>query len=449
MKRFFYHSFRIFSANQKRIKKRFTVGGAFVLCGLAVTALFGLDTSRMMIYQAFSFLFALIIISLTSSLFFRASFSVRRIIPRYGTVGVTLKYRFMVDNESAKTQTGLSLLEDLGETIPTYKEFLEAREPNEEKRNWFDRHVGYFRWQWITLRKLKGRVRERPLPLIKSGKTVEIQSEVLPFHRGRLFLAGVTITRKDPFGLVKKSLTVRANETVQVLPKRYSLPAIQLPGIKKYQQGGVAMTSSVGESEDFVSLRDYRVGDPMRRIHWKSWAKMGKPIVKEYQEEYLVRHALILDTFLDSAFSDIFEEGVSVAASFASSMQTMEALLDLMFVGEESYCFTAGRALSSMERILEILSSVRLCRDKPFHTLRRSVINRISLISGCVCILLSWDEERKNFIDQLKRHSIPVLVFVIGDSTMSDPLDLGPMKDTPRSLHRLEVGKIEEGLSKI
>ncbi len=431
------------------MKKRFTVGGAFVLCGLAITASFGLDTSRMMIYQVFTFLFALMAVSYTYSLFFRAGFSVKRIIPRFGTVGVPLRYELVVRNESAKTQTGLSLLEDLGENIPTYKEFVESLEPNEESRNWFDRYVGYYRWQWIISRKLRGGVQERILPYMKPGKTVSIQSEVVPFHRGRLYLTGVTISRKDPFGLVKTSLTVRENQAVQVLPKRYPIRAIQFPGTKKYQQGGVAMTSSVGESGDFVSLRDYRVGDPMRRIHWKSWAKIGKPIVKEYQEEYFVRHALVLDTFTDSDFSEVFEAGISVAASFASSIQTMESLLDLMFVGGKSYCFTAGRALSSMERILEILSAVRLCRDKPFHTLRRSVINRISMMSGCICILLSWDEERRDFIDQLKRYGIPLLVLVVGDSKMPDPLDLGPMKDKPSALHRLEVGKIEEGLSKI
>jgi len=449
MKRFLYQIFRVFSATQSRMKKRFTVGGAFVLCGLAVTALFGLDTSRMMIYQAFTFLFALMVVSYAHSLFFRAEFSVKRIIPRFGTVGEPLRYQLVVTNESARTQTGLSLLEDLGESFPTYEEFIASREPDEENRNGFDRYVGYYRWQWIISRKTKGGVKEQSLPFMKSGKTVEIQSEVIPFHRGRLYLTGVTIARKDPFGLMKTSLTVRENQAVQVLPKRYPIRAIQFPGIKKYQRGGVAMTSSVGESEDFVSLRDYRAGDPMRRIHWKSWAKIGKPIVKEYQEEYFVRHALVLDTFLDSDFSEVFEAGVSVAASFASSIQTMESLLDLMFVGGESYCFTAGRALSSKARILEILASVRLCRDKPFHTLSGSVVNRISMLSGCICILLSWDDERRDFIDQLKRHGIPLLVLVVGDANMPDPLDLGPMKDTPSTLHRLELGKIKEGLSRI
>jgi hypothetical protein len=51
-----------------------------------------------------------------------------------------------------------------------------------------------------------------------------------------------------------------------VLPRRYPLPPIALPGGMKYQQGGVAMASHIGQSEEFVSLREYRHGDPPRHI---------------------------------------------------------------------------------------------------------------------------------------------------------------------------------------
>jgi uncharacterized protein (DUF58 family) len=57
------------------------------------------------------------------------------------------------------------------------------------------------------------------------------------------------------------------------------------------------MASNIGQSEEFVSLREYRRGDPPRHIHWRSWAKAGKPIVKEFEDEFFVRHALVLDTF--------------------------------------------------------------------------------------------------------------------------------------------------------
>jgi uncharacterized protein (DUF58 family) len=80
---------------------------------------------------------------------------------------------------------------------------------------------------------------------------------------------------------------------VLILPRRYPLPAIALPGTAKYHEGGVALAASVGQSEEYVALRDYRHGDPLRHIHWRSWARVGKPVVKEFEDEFFVRHALM------------------------------------------------------------------------------------------------------------------------------------------------------------
>jgi len=272
-------------------------------------------------------------------------------------------------------------------------------------------------------------------------------------NRGYLRLKGITVCRPDPFGLFYAFITVPVSQSLLILPKQYNLPPIRLPGSRKYQSGGVALTSSIGESEEFVSLRDYRPGDSLRRIHWKSWAKIGKPVVKEFQDEFFVRHALILDTFEShSAHSalenQIFEEAVSVAASFACSIQTHESLLDLIFVGTETYCFTAGRGLSHTDKILEILASVRICREKPFSLLPPTVTERAAMLSGCICILLSWDKERKDFIRQLRVLNVPVLVLIITDS--SEPIsDPGPMADKPQYFHQIEISRIQEGLSKL
>ena len=74
----------------------------------------------------------------------------------------------------------------------------------------------------------------------------------------------------------------------------------------RYQEGGVALAANIGRSEEFVSLREYRHGDPVRHIHWRSWAKTGKPIVKEFEDEFFVRHALVLDTFTDEPNSEVW-----------------------------------------------------------------------------------------------------------------------------------------------
>ena len=99
----------------------------------------------------------------------------------------------------------------------------------------------------------------------------------------------------------------------------------------------------MGDSEEFVALRDYRPGDPLKRIHWRTWARIGRPVVREYQDEFFVRHALVFDTFL-SAPTPAFEEAVSVAASFACTVGTQESLLDLLFVGPRPTVSPPGAA---------------------------------------------------------------------------------------------------------
>ncbi|NJL59917.1 MAG: DUF58 domain-containing protein [Desulfobacteraceae bacterium] len=105
-------------------------------------------------------------------------------------------------------------------------------------------------------------------------------------------------------------------------------------------------------------------------------AKTGKPVVREYQSEFFVRHALILDTFQQERYSQNFEDAVSLAASIACTVQTQETLLELMFVDSRFYSFTAGRGLGHPERILEILASVSPSRDIPFSVLEESVLAR-------------------------------------------------------------------------
>jgi uncharacterized protein (DUF58 family) len=250
-------------------------------------------------------------------------------------------------------------------------------------------------------------------------------------------------------GLFRSFAAVRVPQTTLILPRRYLLPPVALPGAMQYQEGGVALTSNVGRSEEFVSLRDYRRGDPMRQIHWRSWAKAGKPIVKECEDEFFVRHALILDTFSPQPHGEVFEEAVSVAASFACTVVTQESLLDLLFVGAEAYCFTAGRGLAHADQMLEILASVQPCRQRPFQSLETSVLDHASVVSGCICVFLAWDEARHELVRKLRMLAVPILVLVIVPRGSREQLDPGPMHDAVDCFHVLEAGKIEEGLSKL
>lgn len=447
MRRLVYKSFSLYYLVWRWYKRRFTKAGLLVAGGLAASAVVGLDTNQSVAYQAFTFLFALLVISIVWSLFFRNNFTAKRILPPFGTVDEVLPYRIVVQNTSQRPQRDLHIFDNSDDPRPSFREFVESAEPRGEKRNPFDRLIGYHRWLLLVSRREGGVGKERNLPTLAPNSEGEVQAEMVPGQRGRLNLTNLAIARPDPFGLFKGFVTLPVQQSVLVLPKRYNLPPVSLPGTRKFQPGGVALTHSVGDSQEFISMRDYRPGDPLRRIHWKSWAKTGRPVVKEYQDEFFVRHGLILDTFQSTESSEKFEEAVSVASSFACTVQTQESLLDLMFVGPEAYCFTAGRGVAHSDRMLEILASVSPCKDKPFTTLPPVVFERSSLLSGCICVLLSWDDNRQQFIGKLLELGIPTLVLVIVAADDPPTLEPGPMRGTPERLLRLEVGKIEEGLA--
>jgi uncharacterized protein (DUF58 family) len=445
-KRYLYFNYRSFSALKHWLRRRVTITGWMVLAATFMSATLGVDTNASLTYQTFTFLFFLV---LASALIVRWSgskqISIERILPKFGSAGEPLSYSLALRNQSRRAQKSLIAIEEMSDPRPTFREFSSTPEPGEEKRNWFDRIYNYYRWNWLISRNVRARCDEQPLPDLLPGSGQNVRAELTPTHRGVLRLENITLATPDPFGLFRSLRKIPAPQSVLILPKRYRVPPFELPGTMKYQQGGVSMASSIGESEEFVSLREYRPGDPLRRIHWKSFAKTGKPIVKEFQEEFFVRHALVLDTFSAMAYSDIFEEAVSVAASLAYMIQNQDSLLDLMFVGPQAYCFTSGRGVAHTEQMLEILASVQLCREKNFDSLEHLVLEHATQISGCICIFLEWNDARKNFVQSLKMRGTPLMVFVVTQTDV--PINPGPMADEPDKFHVLPIGKVGEKLA--
>src|ERR1043165_299762 len=344
--------------------RRFTGAGFGIMSAAVVAALLGPDTENNVAYQAFTLLVSLLLVAFVCSWFFRGRFSAVRLLPRFGTVGAPLNYSVKLHNLSSKAQKGLALLENLADPRPTFPEWL-AGTPAADKQIRSFRFSQRSRTKWYRVATL----RESAVPPVPAKLEIEVRAELTPLRRGVLRFDGVTLARPDPLGLFRAFTMIPSPQSTLVLPKRYSLPPIALPGTMKYQAGGIALASNVGQRDEFVALRDYRHGDPLRHIHWRSWAKAGKPVVREFEDEFFVRHALVLDTFSDHPRTDVFEEAVSVAASFACSVRTQESLLDLLFVGPQSFCFTIGRGVGHTEQMLEILAGVQPCTANPFDDL--------------------------------------------------------------------------------
>ena len=436
MRRVIFVALRLVGALDHRLRERLTLAGWLVLGAAGGAAAAGLNTNLTVTHRAFAFLTALLALSWFVSLFFRARVEVRREMPRYATAGEPFSYRISVANRDARPLSGAVVTERFGDPRPSYDEWRRAREPGEEQRNWFDRKVGYFRWRWVIDRRLPRDLVPATLGSIAPGAQHSFKLSFTPRRRGRIEFLGLTLGRADPLGLVNGLARVPLEGRLIALPKRYRLPQVALPGRRRFQPGGVSLAASIGDSEEFLALRDYRPGDPLQRVHWKSFARTGKPVVKEYQDEFFERHALVLDTGSAQGEDAAFEDAIALAASFVYTIDTQDCLLDLLFVGGEVRTFTAGRGQMRAEHMLEALAGLGPSAPEAFGALARAVLARRATLSSVIAIFVSWDEERARFIAALRAEGFGVRALLVRAEG-----------DAPRGVFQLQPGKIEQGLA--
>ena len=99
--------------------------------------------------------------------------------------------------------------------------------------------------------------------------------------------------------------------------------------------------------------------------------------------------------------------------------------------------------------MLEVLASVQPSTALPFDKLEDLVVNHASTVSGCICVLLAWDNARQRLVEKLKILGLPVLVLVIRPAGKTEPLEPGPMREEPERLVALELGKVGEQLARM
>ena len=408
---------------------------------LAASAVFGVDTQRTAAFQLFALALALLVVAVLTNARFRPRVALERRLPEFATVGEPFRYRQLVRNLGARRLAGIRLRDELAERFPDADTFRSARDADgNERLNWVDRRVGYPRWLALVRRGRGAEIPDADVPEIAPGCSAEVCVVFTPVRRGSLRFERCRLLRADAVGLVYACSQVELTGELLVLPRCYPVPPIHQPGMRRLQRGGVALSHRVGDSQEFTQLRDYRPGDPLRHVHWPSYAKLGSLVVKEYHDEYFTRHALVLDTFARSTSAPPLEAAVSVAASFVAGLQMDDALLDLMFVEDRAYRLTVGRGLGRSADLLRELAAVGPARSKSFESLAAQVLEHAPALSSCILVLLDFDAARRELVRALRALGMRQLVIVVGERREPEldvpvyPIDLD---DIGASLARL------------
>lgn len=150
------------------------------------------------------------------------------------------------------------------------------------------------------------------IPVLRSEETFRQNYPMVVERRGPHQWAPVEISTGYPFGLFRRTLQLDTKESVLVLPR---LGHLHVGRFKRLLLDQVRPTASTrrpvhrhaGAQTEFHGLREFRSGDSPRWIHWRTSARVGDLMVREYEEPPVDHLVIVLDPWLPEP-ADVLEQ---------------------------------------------------------------------------------------------------------------------------------------------
>ena len=248
-------------------------------------------------------------------------------------------------------------------------------------------------------------------------------------HRGRYRIGPLRMRLVDPFGLCELTRSFSATQRLVVTPRIEQLPAVGLSG-EWAGAGEDVLRLVAAQGEDDVTTRPYRLGDELRRIHWRTTARIGQLAVRREEQPWQARAVLLLDSrrraHRGDGSSSSFEQSVSAVASIGvdlgsrgfgvravtdtgSELTESEDLLDALAGIEPSSGRTLGAGLAALRRDGgEGLAVAVVGRLEPQDV--DDLVRCRHLVGWAVLVAMNAPEESGDWHDQLADAGWRILV---------------------------------------
>jgi uncharacterized protein (DUF58 family) len=188
----------------------------------------------------------------------------------------------------------------------------------------------------------------------------EVGSEL----RGRYQLGPMRVRVDDPLGLVELDRTFQSTSNLVVTPRVVPLPPVPLGGAWT-GSGDNRPKDFVGGSPEDVTVREYRRGDDLRRVHWRSSAHAGDLMVRREEQPWQSRATLFIDNrgpaHRGTGLGSSLEYAVSAAASIAVHLSSRGYRVRLVTAGGDAdrSWHDVGTVSNEASALLESLAVLR------------------------------------------------------------------------------------------
>lgn len=388
----------------QRIRRRMTTRGNLFLCFAIISMLLTPGFKHGVAYIIFPLFATPLLVGLLGCRLHRPKLMAKRQLPPYCTVSSPLSYEVIVTNVGQSTVRHLEVRESLAE-VPDCPG--EKTTPSKSFRQWFEQ------LQWRLGAACRSANCIKPL---HPGQSVTLHLQLESMRRGAIAMQKLELLSAEPLGLCHSVAIIDAPDNILSLPRRHDTAALtdQGGGGKNYGSGAAG---GIGSTNEFIYLRNYVPGDPIRHMHWPSLARHEQPIVQQLESIAPLYRVLLLDV---AAKPDFFEQTVSVAASLVAPYAgTKPQSINMLAAGAVQ---VRGDATSrnTAEAMLVALASVR-CNGS-LATVQQAALAMAPQAEQILLLCSDWDNGRQKLCQKLQIHCKDFRVLYISDTVPEETI---------------------------
>ena len=242
-------------------------------------------------------------------------------------------------------------------------------------------------------------------------------------QRGCFVFGPTRIRSGDLFGFFRKEMMISKLDYLFVYPRLVPLDKLGIPSKQLF--GDIRIKQHLFQDPVLTAgVRDYRSGDSLKRIHWKSSARLGKLQTRIYEPTTTIDISLFLDVRTTESpywgsVAQLQELGIIAAASI--SQYALEAGFRIGLYLNQITRFSEGLARvphsqhpEQLTRILETLSQIHQVEARPAPRFIRQEERNLPWGSSLVVISAQANEDLVNTLLDMKRRGHSVSLIKVG-----------------------------------
>ena len=269
---------------------------------------------------------------------------------------------------------------------------------------------------------------QQAVALLGAGESMTMRMTVRPTRRGQFELPSLRVTSTFPLNLFRLGCTHCVRGELVVLPTYRPLSALHVPRVAFHWTGEqLHSLVALGHGGEYFGSREYQPGMPVRRWDYRSWARLGQPVVREYSDLQHPTAAIFLDTSV--AHNDEPQGGttepeleamLSLAAALSESLTSLKFRIVLLATGQGLHDVSMDGLSVQHEAVVRALAVVAPTQDTRWSDLRSDLQDDPRIPDVAFVLLRHQDETRDGVCRDLRMRGCEVTRIIIHEQASSN-----------------------------